>query len=1793
MWAKVDSQGVSVTGVGITVAVIDTGIDYTHPDLGAGIGPGYKVIGGYDFFNNDSDPMDDNGHGTHVAGIIAADGLSVKGIAPDAKILAYKALGSDGKATSSKILEAMERAMDPNNDGDTSDHADVISLSLGGIGTENDPLCLAVENAVAVGVVVVVAAGNDGPSLGTVSSPGLAHDAITVGAVDQLGQLAEFSSRGTGATLRIKPEICAPGVSIVSTVPFSGTPSSSSTGYKAMSGTSMAAPHVSGAVALLLQLHPDWTPGQVKSAIVTGAERVAESVWNAGAGELWVPASADATAFAYPSILSYQQAGGLPVGVEMTNEGPTITFSAISTDVYSMFVNGSRPTAVWTNYSTAAPSSLPLPAGASRTLTLTVPSPAFVWQEGYYDGTISLRGGSSEMRIPFGFAVVSVAIIHVIDVGGKEVFDSFGGVWAYRVPDVGIAVGARGFEKPAPPATFILTSGNYSIHAAGHQLLYAYSDPYILSTTVHLEKTETREVYLNMTDARQMSLSLEADSGSPIYAKNYRFYYRYEGEKNISFHITSTDYSVTGSDLFYLPHSRTIFVSDTAVTVGISISGLSYSLGMWEFMNRNWRHWYEFPGSSSTSFFIDSTADLEYLLAWEFDGVNSSTPLQLAVDKSQSSIFLTKYDIPGAIGNVWNFGNTHLSMGGSSYFFIRRDTSTSINPFFSGLTREVIVQGVFADLYNPGDVHGTTFNREYYSDDLSHLVQTSSDPNLYLPNRNYLVPLPPTETSQRLGAGPFYPSVRTMNSNDTFALVHPILRDQGGAKVEGERTVIPTLVLYRESTAVAVLDLTEFLLRPDAVRDVQLPGIGNYRAEIQYDPCSQICSHTKIILGFSVPSVDLDPPQITGLEMSQRFVPGSSVDLKLRARDDLPLKSVEMNWRPTESASWRTLNISDLGSGAYGAQIQTSAADGAIHLMIKVSDVDDNYIEYYATNASLAEIPVVFELFTDRTEFEYRDGDASVVVSGRLTDLAGNPLSATGAIPLELMLNGIKVATILDEYVVSGSHSHNGTVRFEWHFNPTAIFSGPNEQANIWVDFDLGLYVPGRVVLSLQSVESKNSAPSITLQSPANGSLIEAGQVIDIDIVDDSTFTAKAYLDGAQLSSFAPPWQISTSSWSDGNHILEIVATDNDGGISRVTYQFDIDSLAPSVSITYPNEGSRIPSGKVLTAEVYDSHLSLVVCSIDRGTGQPLNAPYSIDMAGWTSGSHSVTVTATDAVGHSSSKSVSFEIASNSIALQLDSPKSGAVVRSGVPITFSAAGDGLMAYRWLEDGILHELGQQSFIPTAGWSQGIHNLIVNVTSDMGGWDQIPLAITIDDFAPTIQLVSPTNNSFVSPSDYIMIQVQDRSFNTTQWVLWSAVRTTTSSSLSISLASCPADGSFTLFVSAIDKAGNEAKAEFSFAMDSSPPSLLVGNLVSGDAVRPGFVLNVSASDAYLSLVQWALDNGQLQILATPYKIDTLSMALGWHTLQLVAKDASGKQTTLNMSLYLDDAAPVVGELSPRNYTVGSDFVVTVSITDDFKVGGATLYYELRDGQYANVRMNPDSGSFTAVLPASVLWDGMKVYVLGVDAAGNIVESSRTELRAAIEPSGSGGMAPFWNLLGSVGGIVFISSVALISSISFFFVAHRRNKDDEKAAEPKGGRASHQRIASASSAASTLPAMRKAREGGSKSIAGPSRPVAQVNASAQRSKSSIPVFEAKKAQKTPSLLDSIPEILVRSQVARKDSDLETDYGAMIERELIIPSLKTSIFKDVNVEIDRQLAELVSFCEESRRKTVLMPRS
>jgi len=406
-----------VDGVGIKIAVIDTGVDYNHPDL-FGWGPDGKVIGGYNFIQENQPPLDKNGHGTQVAGVIAADGEKA-GVAPKAKILAYK-VSEDGEGVSSElIIRAIQKAIE--------DEADIINISLG-VNKTNAKIERAVNEALEKEIFVVTAAGNDGPELKSIGSPGRNFGSVTVGAtynnltsslvatleVDEkpftvipmvgstkleepikekiifagygkiedfeeldvkdaivivergsdvegqllyfsikeknaanagakavivynnspgifLGELihefiepgyspqipvvsidreegleikeslteetegvlqlfynpdfvAHFSSRGPVSPFYIKPEIVAPGAYINTT--------QNNAGYNFTSGTSYAAPHVSGAAALLLQKNPDLHHHEIKSLLLTTVKPVSDaygqdfSIHEAGAGRL-------------------------------------------------------------------------------------------------------------------------------------------------------------------------------------------------------------------------------------------------------------------------------------------------------------------------------------------------------------------------------------------------------------------------------------------------------------------------------------------------------------------------------------------------------------------------------------------------------------------------------------------------------------------------------------------------------------------------------------------------------------------------------------------------------------------------------------------------------------------------------------------------------------------------------------------------------------------------------------------------------------------------------------------------------------------------------------------------------------------------------------------------------------------------------------------------------------------------------------------------------------------------------------------------------------------------------------------------------------------------------------------------------------------------------------------------------------------------------------------------------------------------------------------------------------------
>ena len=273
-------------GEGISIAVIDTGVA-PHADL---VKPYNRIIVFRDFVNDKNIAYDDNGHGTHVAGIIAGNGYSSKrkyvGVAPKANIVGIKALDENGGGSTSDIISALSYVIEVKDRYNIK----IVNLSLGTPATsspEKDPLVKAVEKCIEAGLVVVTAAGNSGPNERTILSPGIYKDVITVGAVDDKrtidindDSIAPFSSRGPTQEGIQKPDLVAPGVNIKS------LSNSKLDSYTSLSGTSMATPLISGSLALLFNKYGDLSPAEYKSMLTRSCVALNDSKESQGAGML-------------------------------------------------------------------------------------------------------------------------------------------------------------------------------------------------------------------------------------------------------------------------------------------------------------------------------------------------------------------------------------------------------------------------------------------------------------------------------------------------------------------------------------------------------------------------------------------------------------------------------------------------------------------------------------------------------------------------------------------------------------------------------------------------------------------------------------------------------------------------------------------------------------------------------------------------------------------------------------------------------------------------------------------------------------------------------------------------------------------------------------------------------------------------------------------------------------------------------------------------------------------------------------------------------------------------------------------------------------------------------------------------------------------------------------------------------------------------------------------------------------------------------------------------------------------
>jgi subtilisin family serine protease len=493
------------TGRGVTVAVLDTGVDAAHPDLKG------QIVAQKNFSGSPG-TADRFGHGTFVAGEVAGTGAASggerRGVAFGARLAIGKVLNDDGTGQDSTVIAGMQWA---------ASRAKVISMSLGDNTPSDgtDPVSEALNRlSTAHHVLFVVAAGNSGPADETVGAPAAASDALAVGAVDATGQLASFSSRGPRVVnYAIKPEIVAPGVNITGDRGAGTTMGSPlSARYTTASGTSMATPLVAGAAAVLAAVHPGWGPVRLKAALVSTAQHASGGdVYELGGGLLDVATAVTAN---FAGDQAVANLGDVPFGA---THPVTRTLSWTNTTRKPVTLNLSADLA--NHAGRAAPRGaiglsskvVRVPARGSASVTLSVSPVLLDRAPGLYEGHVVARAGHQAVRTPVGILAAPptyALTVHAIPLPGTAA----GKMSAYAgIVNVGDADLSETFVTPgsAGTATVQVPAGHYWVIGEVDDLTSATAERSALvgqpevtvegNTTVSLDGTAAVPVTASVT----------------------------------------------------------------------------------------------------------------------------------------------------------------------------------------------------------------------------------------------------------------------------------------------------------------------------------------------------------------------------------------------------------------------------------------------------------------------------------------------------------------------------------------------------------------------------------------------------------------------------------------------------------------------------------------------------------------------------------------------------------------------------------------------------------------------------------------------------------------------------------------------------------------------------------------------------------------------------------------------------------------------------------------------------------------------------------------------------------------------------------------------------------------------------------------------------------------------------------------------------------------------------------------------------------------------------------------------
>ena len=1027
VWATLDGQGNAVNGRGIRIAILDTGIDYTHPDLGGCLGPTCKVITGYNATLGNWNVLDPNGHGTHVAGIAAANG-ALKGVAPGASLLAYAVCSAAGACADADVIEGLERAADPDGNGDPADHAEVANLSLGGPGSPDDALSQAVDHAVDLGIVVVVASGNDGPRYLALGSPGVARKALTVGATSKTDGLASFSARGpVPAVLEdLKPDLVAPGAQITSTVSASGQYGNPSR-YANLSGTSMAAPHAAGAAALLRQAHPGWSALEIKSALMNAGVDLGFTPFEQGAGRLQVDRAAAAPFIASPGSLGFgapRMGGSAALSVTLRNV-TTVTQTINLSATASLVSNGVLPPvdpATPVSAPVLSAYSVTLAPGASAAVVVT-PVIANDAAEGYYAGAVFASASGRTARIPLAYALLSQVVVRVIDVDGSNWIDDFGAISLFQTNER-----AARFAAPGMPITTHVASGLYNVHAFARGSTYYAGTlypgtpmtPLILMTQTVVAANSATEIALRAADAAVIAFDTRDPAGDPTLVHNWRAAFA-ASAYTASLNVSSIDFSLPGA-LYALPAQIPMRVSPPApgVTLSLGFNAYGYTRPMSRFVAEAARSGLIAPAAAAPTSWADEALSLD----WSF---SAGAPLPGTIGLSPAGALTreTRLDAHGP-APVAQYSGAPFATGES----ISLSQGGVLGGRMPGAQRTLYTRGGGLIRYLEGDALA---GRQ------TTIGAAGSAP-------------------LRLGGMSIFPAVTFSPTAEAFLIGTPLFgTDRGGLLRWGEAA---SLTLSLDGSPVGAISLCETRAKcaDRATESIPLAGPGEYRVTISSTHATGIGRLNRIAAGFVLPAADPRPPVVTGLDLPQRYLPNVPLSLTVAMTGaGWPIAQTEGRYSLDEGASWAPLAITAGVDGYVGALDPYGAP--SVSLAFTITDQAGNWLAWETIPAAQRAIPVTLTATAAATALVFGDLAQTVRVTGTLAGRSALPAGLI-ALPIVASVNGRRVGLIFPDA--------GGAFDARLPLLTREVFDAPGEGI-LRLAFDAMLYAPVMVELPLRA----------------------------------------------------------------------------------------------------------------------------------------------------------------------------------------------------------------------------------------------------------------------------------------------------------------------------------------------------------------------------------------------------------------------------------------------------------------------------------------------------------------------------------------------------------------------------------------------------------------------------------------------------------------------------------------------------------------------------------------------------